>query len=115
MFEEIKEALGKPYFECKYGLIYNMDCKEGLSKLKGHIFSSTITSPPYNIGKEYEHILPIKEYVSWISQISDLVYKVTNGNGSYLLNIGYMAVPEKGRAYYLICFGTRQTFILIKR
>lgn len=98
MFEEIKEILGVPYFECKYGLIYNIDCKVGLSKLKGQLFSSTITSPPYNIGKEYEHILPINEYVSWISQISNFVYNLTNDNGSYLLNIGYLSVPNRGRA-----------------
>lgn len=98
MFEKIKAALGTPYFECKYGVIYNMDCKEGLAKLDGQCFSSTITSPPYNIGKEYEHVMPIKDYVAWISEISDYIYRLTYDNGSYLLNIGYLSIPDKGRA-----------------
>lgn len=110
MFEEIKEALGQPYFECKYGVIYNMDCAKGLSRLNGQLLSSTITSPPYNIGKEYEHVLPISEYVSWISHISDRIYDLTCNNGSYLLNIGYLSIPDKGRAIpisYLLWDKTR--------
>lgn len=110
MFEKIKAVLGTPYFECKYGVIYNMDCKEGLAKLDGQYFSSTITSPPYNIGKEYEHIMPIKDYISWISEISDYIYGLTCNNGSYLLNLGYLSIPDKGRAIpisYLLWDKTR--------
>lgn len=110
MFEEIKQALGQPYFECKYGVIYNMDCAQGLSRLNGQLLSSTITSPPYNIGKEYEHVLPISEYVAWISHISNRIYDLTCNNGSYLLNIGYLSIPDKGRAIpisYLLWDKTR--------
>lgn len=53
MFEEIKNILGEPYFECKYGLLYNMDCEKALEKLDSPCLASTITSPPYNIGKSY--------------------------------------------------------------
>ncbi len=77
-----------------------MDCSEGLQKLKSSevFFDATITSPPYNIGKEYEQILYLDEYIKWISSISDLVYENTKPNGSYLLNLGYLSVEDKGHA-----------------
>ena len=60
--------------------------------------NSTVTSPPYNIGKEYEKIIPVSQFVDWLLEISDLIHSITETNGSYLLNIGYLEVPEKGRA-----------------
>ena len=97
-FERIKEILGTPFYECKYGMIYNMDCERALSMLKEVGFSSTITSPPYNIGKAYEQIMPLDDYVSWLAGISKDIYRLTKPDGSYLLNIGYLSIPDKGRA-----------------
>ena len=90
--------LGKPYYENEYGVIYNMDCVEGLEKLKGLKLDSTITSPPYNIGKEYEEIIGLDKYISWLSQIGHLVYEATKNDGSFFLNLGYLDVQNKGRA-----------------
>lgn len=98
VFEQIKETLGTPFYECKYGMIYNMDCERALSMLKDVCFSSTITSPPYNIGKTYEQIMPLNDYVGWLENISKHIYRLTRPDGSYLLNIGYLSIPEKGRA-----------------
>lgn len=98
MINRIREILGAPYFECKYGLIYNMDCEEALSRLSGSLFASTITSPPYNIGKSYEKIMPLEDYLSWLTRISKHVYELTEDSGSLLLNLGYFPIPDKGRA-----------------
>jgi adenine-specific DNA-methyltransferase len=98
MFELIKDILGRPYYECKYGIIYNMDCEKALALLPEAFFASTITSPPYNIGKAYEHVMPLHEYVAWLERISSHIYRLTKSDGSYLLNVGYLPVPEKGRA-----------------
>lgn len=98
MIQKIREVLGRPYYECKYGMIYNMDCERALNKISDVQFSATITSPPYNIGKEYEHIMSLNEYVGWLEKISNHIYRLTQPNGSFLLNIGYLEVPEKGHA-----------------
>jgi adenine-specific DNA-methyltransferase len=97
---EIINVLGEPYYKNNSVLIFNMDCLEALKKLKDYniFIDSTITSPPYNIGKEYEKILPIEEFTNWLSEISNNIYEITKSNGSYLLNIGYLKIPEKGRA-----------------
>lgn len=98
VFEKIKQILGTPFYECKYGMIYNMDCLKALSTLQDACFSSTITSPPYNIGKAYEQIMPLNEYVKWLEKISTHIHRLTRPDGSYLLNIGYLSIPDKGRA-----------------
>ena len=98
--EKIKLFLGNPYFENENTVIYNMDCIEGLRTLseKRIQIDATITSPPYNIGKEYEKIVPIDDYVNWLSNISALIHDITKDNGAYLLNVGYLSVEKKGKA-----------------
>src|SRR3989339_129681 len=100
MFNKIKNVLGNPFYENEDSIIYNMDCLEGLKILRDNNIKidSTITSPPYNIGKEYENIKPVNDFVNWITEISDLIYDITKSNGCYLLHVGYMEVPNKGRA-----------------
>lgn len=58
----------------------------------------TVTSPPYNIGKEYETPLPLAEYLSWSKEWIGLVYRLAKDNGAFWLNLGYVSVPEKGKA-----------------
>ena len=97
--ENIKEKLGTPYHETEYGLIYNMDCAEGLKRLSPiRLINSTITSPPYNIGKEYESVVPYAQYIDWLANILSLVNTVTSDNGSLLLNIGYLSIENQAHA-----------------
>jgi len=98
MFNQIKDQLGEPYYECSNGLLYNMDCVDGLDKLTRIRVASTITSPPYNIGKEYENILPVDNYIDWLGKIFEKIYGLTSSSGSLLLNLGYTNVEGKGRA-----------------
>lgn len=98
--ESIKSVLGQPDYENDYGLIYNQDCQEGLRRLinSGVELDITITSPPYNIGKEYEKIMPLNEYIDWLVDICDTIYSLTKKDGSFLLNVGYLSVEGKGKA-----------------
>jgi adenine-specific DNA-methyltransferase len=99
MFEHIKSVLGKPFYENEFTILYNMDCEEGLSQLSGKIkVDSTITSPPYNIGKAYEDILPLDKFIDWLTRICNNIYHITKNNGSLILNVGYLQVDGKGRA-----------------
>ncbi|WAC42344.1 DNA-methyltransferase [Pedobacter sp. SL55] len=98
--EDIKKVLGSPSYENEFGLIYNMDCLEGLSILSesGLNIDATITSPPYNIGKEYEKIMPLNEYVNWLEEVFNLVFNITKEDGALLLNVGYLGIPNIGKA-----------------
>lgn len=99
-FENIIDVLGKPFYKNERIILYNMDCREGISKLAYHNIEvdSTITSPPYNIGKEYEKILSVEEYIIWLTDILNRIFDITKENGSLLLNVGYLEVKSKGRA-----------------
>lgn len=99
VLELIKNILGKPYHESQYGLIYNTDCQKALNQLQGHkLIDCTITSPPYNIGKEYEIVTHYKQYIEWLSNILLLVKQITTPCGSLLLNIGYLSIEQIGHA-----------------
>lgn len=94
------ELLGEPYFKNEWIAIYNLDCREGLQKIIDNNLGvdCTLTSPPYNIGKEYEKVLSTSEYIDWLSEISNLVYETTAKNGCYLLNLGYLSIENSARA-----------------
>lgn len=100
ILSEIKKCLGKPFYENDWGILYNTDCHTAIKQLAnaGIYIDATITSPPYNIGKEYETIQDNELYLSWLTNIMSDVYDITNPSGSLLLNLGYFSVPEHGRA-----------------
>lgn len=99
-FEKIITILGNPYYKNDEIILYNCDCREGLLKLANHNIEIdvTITSPPYNIGKEYEEILLIENYIFWLTEILNTIYDITKYNGALLLNVGYLEVKNKGKA-----------------
>ena len=100
MFEEVKAKLGVPYYEEENVLIYNGDSMRLLPLLGDETINSVITSPPYNIGKQYASYcdrLPVDEYLNWSREWLSFIPKVLKKDGSFLLNLGYFEVPGKGR------------------
>lgn len=102
--DTITNILGKPYFSCEYGAIYNADCLSSMQKLPSHLIDLTFTSPPYNIGKEYETILSLDDYLAWSKEWLDEVHRITKPEGSFWLNVGYLEVPDKGKCVPLTYF-----------
>jgi len=96
--EVICNKLGEPYFKSENCLIFNLDCVKSMRKLKNIGTDLVVTSPPYNIGKEYEDILPIKEYVSWSKKWMGRAARTLNNTGSMWLNLGYTPLQGKARA-----------------
>lgn len=95
----VEHVLGKPYYRDDRVILYNMDALKGMEKLSSlKNIDLTVTSPPYNIGKEYEKTLSVEEYIVWSEKWMKLVYENTTDNGSFWLNIGYMPIKNKGKA-----------------
>lgn len=94
----IIKLLGKPYYQTNNCLIYHQDCLEAMPKLSDACINLTVTSPPYNIGKEYEKILPLQEYLNWCEKWIGEVYRITNDNGSFWLNLGYLSITDRAKA-----------------
>lgn len=74
------------------------DALEVLRQLPNDHVDLTITSPPYNIGKEYEAKLSLPEYILWCGEWLREIFRVTKPDGSLWLNLGYVEVEGKGRA-----------------
>ncbi|MCF5893133.1 site-specific DNA-methyltransferase [Aeromonas veronii] len=97
-FNQIKSILGKPTFEADGVAIYKMDCLEGMKKIPENLIDLTITSPPYNIGKEYEELTDLTHYIGWCERWISEIYRITVANGTFWLNVGYLEVEGKGLA-----------------
>lgn len=96
--DAVRAALGQPAYDRRGVLVYQGDCVEQMQKLQEPTFDSTVTSPPYNIGKEYEKALPLTDYVAWAGKWMTDVHRLTQSRGSFWLNLGYVAVEGYGKA-----------------
>jgi len=94
----IEAKLGKPNFRQDGVLLYRGDCLELLPRLPICSIHLTVTSPPYNIGKEYEQPMQLERYLGWCAQWIDRVHAATRPNGAFWLNLGYLAIPGRARA-----------------
>lgn len=95
---EILKLLGKPYFQSPNCLIYNLDCLEAMAILSDELIDLTVTSPPYNIGKEYENTLPLDDYIDWCEKWIHEVYRLTSSTGAFWLNLGYISIKNRAKA-----------------
>ena len=73
--------------------IYNENCIEFMKRLNVESVSVDVivTSPPYNLNKEYgsyKDNKERKEYLNWLYEIAQLSYLILKDNGSFFLNIG---------------------------
>ena len=101
-FSQIKHhlisELGMPYYQDASCLLFCGDTLELQKKMSKQYFDAVITSPPYNIGKEYETIKPLEEYVAWSSEWICDSSKALSPTGALLLNLGYVSMDDKARA-----------------
>jgi len=59
--------------------------------VKDNSIDVVVTSPPYNIGKDYNTYkddIPRSEYLSWVGQVGREIKRVLKDDGSFFLNIG---------------------------
>lgn len=98
MLADLVKILGKPYFQSPNCLIYHGDCVEGMLMMPDACINMTVTSPPYNIGKEYEKCLPLDDYLDWSKKWIKQVYNITHPHGTFWLNLGYLSIPNVAKA-----------------
>lgn len=78
--------------------IIHGDCLALLKNIPDKSIKLVVTSPPYNIGKEYEEKMDVNDYISWCKEWFNEICRVITNNGSFWLNLGYFEVPNKGKA-----------------
>lgn len=87
----------KPYFEDENFTLYNCDNLEFM-RGKEKIADLTVTSPPYNIGKEYESHLTLEDYIDWCEKWMNGIWEFTKDSGTFWLNVGYTPMHVGGKA-----------------
>ncbi len=72
--------------------IFCEDCVEGMRKrLPEGCVDVIVTSPPYNIGVEYDRHrddMPFADYLDWLEAVARECRRVLREDGSFFLNIG---------------------------
>lgn len=96
--QALKAQLGTPYYETTNCLIYCGDCLELFEHILQPSIDLTVTSPPYNIGKSYETVLDLDDYLEWCEIWIRSLHRVTVPNGSLWLNLGYLSIQGKAKA-----------------
>jgi len=69
-------------------IFYHGDAIEFLKSLPDNSVSLVVTSPPYNIGKEYEKKTTLDEYLKFHTKVIAKIYDVLKNNGSVCWQVG---------------------------
>ncbi|MEM3389750.1 MAG: site-specific DNA-methyltransferase [Thermoproteota archaeon] len=72
------------------------DARELLKKFPSRCMHLMVTSPPYNVGKEYDENLTLSEYLEFLTQVMEEVYRVLVWGGRVCFNVANL-----GRKPYL--------------
>ncbi len=69
-------------------ILYHGETLELLSQIPDKTARLVVTSPPYNIGKEYETRLPLSEYLKHQEAVIKEAVRITADNGSICWQVG---------------------------
>jgi adenine-specific DNA-methyltransferase len=69
-------------------VVAESDTLEALKKLPASSFKLAVSSPPYNIGKEYEKQIELQHYLDWQSEILKELARVVSDDGSIVWQVG---------------------------
>lgn len=75
--------------------IYNSS-SEDMKEIPDNSIGLAFTSPPYNVGKEYEGDVTLEDYLELIRRVAGEVYRVLVPGGRYVVNVANL-----GRKPYL--------------
>jgi len=86
MLENLKIA---SHFDAKErAVVFEGDCAELLRRIPSEMVQLVVTSPPYNIGKEYEKRLHLDQYVAQQRSVIEECVRVLRPSGSICWQVG---------------------------
>ena len=74
------------------------DCLDRLAEIETGSVALVLTSPPYNIGKPYEQVLPLRAYLEWCRRWLAEIRRVLDPTGAAWINLGFVEVEGHGKA-----------------
>lgn len=85
---EGKMKIAEKYSKENEVTLYNGDTLELLKQIPDGTAQLIITSPPYNIGKEYEEIVEIEKYLKWQEDVIRECVRILSPTGSICWEVG---------------------------
>ena len=80
--------ISKSYSEAEKVVLYNGNCLNLLDQIPDKKIQLIVTSPPYNIGKEYEKKLKLENYLLQQERVIRECERVLSDNGSICWQVG---------------------------
>jgi adenine-specific DNA-methyltransferase len=71
-----------------HAVVFEGDCREMLRQVPSGAIQMVVTSPPYNLGKEYESRLHLNEYVAQQREVIAECARVLSDSGSICWQVG---------------------------
>ena len=96
--------ISKNFSDKEKVVLYSGDILNFLDQIPDETFQLIVTSPPYNIGKEYEKKLPINEYLKQQEKVITKCVKKLKKGGHICWEVGNYIDKKNGEVYPLdIC------------
>lgn len=83
-----KHPISEAFSTNEHIVVTESDTLEALKKLPEATFKLAVSSPPYNIGKEYEKQIELQHYLDWQSEILKELARVVSDDGSIVWQVG---------------------------
>jgi len=96
--EEMLIKFNEKLYNADYNLVVG-DTYENLTKIENEKFDLIITSPPYNVGKEYETKTSIENYLADQEKVIKELVRVTSRKGNICWQVGNFV--KKGEVFPL--------------
>ncbi|MCX6043850.1 MAG: site-specific DNA-methyltransferase [Chloroflexi bacterium] len=81
------------------------DSSEHMQNIPDNSVALAFTSPPYNVGKDYDDNMELEEYLNLIQRVAQDVYRVLLPGGRYVVNIANLGrkpyIPLHSHFYQL--------------
>ncbi|MFA4902521.1 MAG: site-specific DNA-methyltransferase [Desulfobaccales bacterium] len=91
LYSQVPQAATVDYFENSVPKEFQNKIlpksSEDMSELKDHSVHLMVTSPPYNVGKDYDENLTLEEYLEFLNRVWREVYRVLVPGGRACINI----------------------------
>ncbi len=72
----------------EHAVVYHGNCLEMLKQIPDKSIQLVVTSPPYNIGKEYEKKLTLKDYIEQQAEVIKECFRTLSEKGSICWQVG---------------------------
>lgn len=83
-----KHAISESFSADEHIVVTEGDTLEALRKLPDSSFKLAVSSPPYNIGKEYEKQIELQHYLDWQSEVLKELARIVSDDGSIVWQVG---------------------------